>query len=639
MDPLNESRSDPTQPSGPDTESDIVGRGDETEETDTRIGQLVDERYKILDAMASGSMGAVYKAERVPVGKLVALKFLHASFAKDTEFQTRFERETRVMSKLSHPNCVSVVDFGVWQGAPYIAMEYVTGTTLRQMIDKGPIPIGRALVLARQIAAGLAHAHAQGVVHRDVKPANIMISDEVGTGDHVRILDFGLARLRGNVGRDATQTNVVVGTPNYMAPEQTIGGGTIDARTDIYACGVVMFEMISGERPFNAKDTMALLGMHRAAPTPKLKDRMNLMSGSVAIPEGVQELIEKAMAKSPDDRFQSAVELAEAIEELVGSRTSSEHKVPVIPLKRAQTDPAAIVTPSMIESDSGRIATTIKKERTEPVKQKSGGGAFLLLLLLLAAAAAAFYIKVLRTDDKPETDPNPIATPPAADAAGQVASATPDATEAPVVVIDAADVTADAADPAVALADAGTATVLMPDSTDEIEMDPLTADNPDPQPASDSAEDEAADAPDQIDENKVEMPPEPAKTVREAIEMIKDGKRELARQSLHALWKKSPNSAQIPFLLGNIYNDKLWWSVAMDHYKIAINKNGGYKGNAILNKNVINMLASPKTVRKAEAFIRSTIGRSARGYLANAAKHHKNGNVKKRAASLLKQIR
>ncbi|HEX8110679.1 MAG TPA: serine/threonine-protein kinase, partial [Kofleriaceae bacterium] len=187
-------------------------------EPDPRIGSVVDGRYKIIEAMAAGSMGVVYKAERVPVGKLVAIKFLHAPFANDSEFLARFERETRVMSKLNHPNCISVVDFGVWDGAPYLVMEYVSGTTLRALIDNGPMPPRRALALIRQIAAGLAHAHAQGVVHRDVKPANIMVSEEIGTGDHVRILDFGLARLRGAVGRDATQSNVVVGTPNYMAP-------------------------------------------------------------------------------------------------------------------------------------------------------------------------------------------------------------------------------------------------------------------------------------------------------------------------------------------------------------------------------------------------------------------------------------
>src|SRR5215470_3963023 len=117
---------------------------------DARIGGLVDERYRVLEAMASGSMGAVYKAERVPVGKLVAIKFLHASYANDSEFLARFERETRVMSKLAHPNCVSVVDFGVWEGTPYLVMEYVGGRTLRKILDDGALEPMRALAIARQ---------------------------------------------------------------------------------------------------------------------------------------------------------------------------------------------------------------------------------------------------------------------------------------------------------------------------------------------------------------------------------------------------------------------------------------------------------------------------------------------------------
>src|SRR6476619_4216291 len=140
---------------------------DETAEE--RVGTVIDGRYKIIELMAAGSMGSVYKPERVPVGKLVAIKFLHASFASDSEFQARFERETRVMSKLSHPNCVSVVDFGVWEDEPYLVMDFVAGTTLRAMIDKGPVAPPRALALTKQIAAGLAHAHAQEIVHRDIK--------------------------------------------------------------------------------------------------------------------------------------------------------------------------------------------------------------------------------------------------------------------------------------------------------------------------------------------------------------------------------------------------------------------------------------------------------------------------------------
>src|SRR6185312_5541408 len=250
--------------------------------------------------MAAGAMGEVYKAERVPVGKLVAVKFLHASFVSDSEFQARFDRETRVMSKLAHPNCVSVVDFGVWKDNPYLVMDFVAGTTLRKRLDdEGAQTPQQALALARQITAGLAHAHEQGIIHRDIKPANIMISDEIGHGERVRILDFGLARLRGNVGRDATQTNMVVGTPNYMAPEQTVPGSNIDARTDIY---------VVGDRPFHAEETLQLLGMHRAAPIPRIADRV---PEGTELPNGLQALIDKAMAKAPDARFQTAIELAQ----------------------------------------------------------------------------------------------------------------------------------------------------------------------------------------------------------------------------------------------------------------------------------------------------------------------------------------
>lgn len=605
-------------------------RDDDTEtDPDRRIGTLVDERYKILEAMASGSMGAVYKAERVPVGKLVAVKFLHASYAKDPEFLARFERETRVMSKLAHPNCVSVVDFGVWEGAPYLVMEYVAGTTLRALIDDETLPPARALLLTRQIAAGLAHAHAQGVVHRDVKPANIMISQEVGTGDHVRILDFGLARLRGNVGRDATQANVVVGTPNYMAPEQTIGGGTIDARTDIYAVGVVLFEMIAGVRPFAAEDTMALLGMHRAAPIPKLADKMET---AVPLPDGLQEIVDKAMAKAPEDRYQTAIELTEAIDELVGPRLTGKEE-----LSRPHH-----------KADSGAVASTLldvtrpetpkhTKRATEPrpvapTKPPKPRASLLgLLIVLLAGAAITVWYVKLRPAAAPAIDAGAgsgaIAMGPPIDATPIVA----DASEA-AAILDADLVLLDA----LAVGSAGSGS-----DSDEIEMDPEAATNPDPNAGTQTAEDEAPDAPETTEDAEKRQPAEPvlAPTVAEAVQQIKDGQRDLALASLRALWKQSPKSAYIPFLLGNIYNDRLWWSIAMDHYKAAINKNGRYRSNAVLNKNVIRMLASPKTERKATAFLRTTIGKWSVPYLKLAAKTEPNARVRKQAAALAKSIR
>ncbi|MEO7732795.1 MAG: protein kinase [Kofleriaceae bacterium] len=680
---------------------------------DPRIGSLVDERYRVLEAMASGSMGVVYKAERVPVGKIVAIKFLHATFANDAEFLARFERETRVMSKLTHPHCVSVVDFGVWDGAPYLVMEYVSGTTLRALIDNGPLPPRRALTLVRQIAAGLAHAHAQGVVHRDVKPANLMISEEIGTGDHARILDFGLARLRGAVGRDATQTNVVVGTPNYMAPEQTVGGGLIDARTDIYAVGIVLFEMISGDRPFQAEDTLALLGMHRAAPIPRLTDRV---PADLKLPRGLQELVEKAMAKSPGDRFQSAIELAAAIDEVAGARTADEQGGVIRHGTEARH--AAGKAPTMLDVSDGHVLTAAPPSMIARVPTPARGSwlGTLILLVVLAggAGAAVWWIKrdaltavSSATGADPRPDPaaakvEPSATrfdPAASDSSARPApspagsavagsagtpeigsaatgsAVAPEVTAAVVagsavepagravepagsavepagsmtrgsadaVAIDAGVAPADhpAAHPAEHPAEHLTEHPSEPAAGSDIEMDPATAVDPAPastKPANDA--DEAANAPATAEEaaKHVAAAPVRATTLASAVQLITDGKRDLAIASLRALWTKTPASAYIPFLLGNLYYDQRWWSVAMDHYAAAIKKNAKYRANPTLNRNVIRMLASTKTSRKAQGFLKYSVGKPALPYVRYAALHDPSAQVRKLSGWLARNI-
>ena len=179
-----------------------------------------------------GAMGAIYHAARVKLGRSVAIKFLEVSFtAEQTELVGRFEREARAMSRLGHPHCVSVIDFGVSK-TPYIVMEYVTGTSLDKLIAKGRTEPGRAIRIVRQVLAGLAHAHGQGIVHRDIKPANIMLTEATGTGDHARILDFGLAKLLDSASQDISTVNVVLGTPSYMSPEQS-RGESVDERSDI----------------------------------------------------------------------------------------------------------------------------------------------------------------------------------------------------------------------------------------------------------------------------------------------------------------------------------------------------------------------------------------------------------------------
>src|SRR3954469_22056873 len=212
-------------------------------------------------------MGVVYRGERMELGRPVAVKFLHPWIAAQQAFRTRFETEARAMSRLAHPNCVSVMDFGV-EGAPYLVMDYVTGVTLRKVLEAGRLAPPRAVNIARQLLAGVAHAHAQKIIHRDLKPDNLILSDTDGLPDHVRILDFGLAKLRDG---PAMTAGLAIGTPSYMSPEQTGAPGEIDGRTDIYAVGVVLFEMLAGRKPFIAEKVAEILLMHRESPVPSLR--------------------------------------------------------------------------------------------------------------------------------------------------------------------------------------------------------------------------------------------------------------------------------------------------------------------------------------------------------------------------------
>jgi serine/threonine-protein kinase len=251
-------------------------------------------------------MGVVYKGERVQLGRPVAIKFLHPWIASQAAFRSRFETEARAMSRLAHPHCVSVIDFGT-DGGPYLVMDYVTGRTLREVMDGGPLPADRALRIVRQLLAGLAHAHAQGIIHRDLKPENLILGVEAGLEDHLRILDFGLAKLRDG---PAMTTGLAVGTPSYMSPEQTGEGAAIDARTDLYAVGVLLFELLAGQKPFQSEKVGELILMHREAPPPALRT----LAPSGKFSAEIEAVILKAMAKGPDARFQTAADFAAALD-------------------------------------------------------------------------------------------------------------------------------------------------------------------------------------------------------------------------------------------------------------------------------------------------------------------------------------
>ena len=282
---------------------------------DDLIGAVLEGRYKVVERVAEGAMGIVYRGERVKLGRAVAIKFLHAWNADDAAARKRFEVEARAMARLEHPNCAAVIDVGEYDGAPYVVMDYVRGTTLRDVLDEGPIDAARAADITKQVLSGLAHAHELGIVHRDIKPANIMLSEKVGIGEMVKILDFGLARLRGSTG--SLTVGIAIGTPSYMSPEQ-IGGDTVDARTDLYACGVLLFEMLTGDKPFVADEPLDVLRMHREAQPPRASERAPAGRRDEVRP--FDDVILRALAKKPEDRFASAAELAAAIDGALRAR-------------------------------------------------------------------------------------------------------------------------------------------------------------------------------------------------------------------------------------------------------------------------------------------------------------------------------
>jgi eukaryotic-like serine/threonine-protein kinase len=295
-----------------------VERGDLT-------GAILDARYRVIEPVGQGAMGTVYRAERIKLGRIVAIKVLHDVLPNELSGRKRFEIEAMAMAKLEHPHCASVLDVGVHSDRPYVVMDFVSGQNLKDLIAGGPQPIARAIDIVRQVLSGLAHAHELGIIHRDIKPANLVLSQKTALGDHVKILDFGLARLH-DTGQNLT-SGIVVGTPAYMAPEQ-IRGHQLDGRADLYACGVLLFELVTGQKPFHseADDPIEVCRMHLKSPIPRLADKLP----GVEFGE-LEAIAAKALAKDRDDRYASAQEFAAALDALAARRPSRPSLPPVPP--------------------------------------------------------------------------------------------------------------------------------------------------------------------------------------------------------------------------------------------------------------------------------------------------------------------
>ena len=341
---------------------------------DPYIGRdILKGEFQILDKSGTGGMGSVYKANQVAMNRLVAVKILHRKLANRKDLMSRFRREARAMSHLTHPNTVKVMLYGELEdGSLYIVMEYLEGRNLNQTVrHEGALPVDRALPIMIQACGALEEAHRAGIVHRDLKPENIFLCNQGGLSDFPKVLDFGLAKVTEREMRPGslilTQEGMVFGTPEFMSPEQA-QGNSLTFASDIYSLAVILYEMLTGKLPFDAQTPVEFLQLHVAATPIGLNDRV----AGLVFPEGLAAVIAKALSKKPEDRYRSAAELATALRRYTTHAEGLE----------------AVVAPEPQADDARRPHAASPSNRSTVKYPRVGMG------LIVAVAAACLLIGV-----------------------------------------------------------------------------------------------------------------------------------------------------------------------------------------------------------------------------------------------------
>ena len=593
-------------------------------------GAILDGRYKVLEALAEGAMGVVYRAERLKLGRIVAIKVLHDELPSELSSRKRFEIEAMAMAKLEHPHCAAVLDVGTHEGKPFVVMDFVSGQDLKALIEQGRVPPARAVEIVRQVLSGLAHAHELGIIHRDIKPANIVLSQKAGLGDHVKVLDFGLARLQAETTSPLT-TGIVLGTPAYMAPEQ-IRGLAVDARTDLYSCGVLLMELLTRKKPFHSAkdDPIEVVSMHLKHAPPTLSE----LAPGVEFGD-LEAIVARALAKAPADRFQTAQEFVTALE---ATRSG--------PIKMAeQSGPISVAAEAV--SSSMMIPQGETKLGLVAV---AGTDAVPSAMLRAASAPIAHVASAPVPTEMPKVASGPVSpraflrhdTPiPAPDPSGLVSPVIPTRDETdPVGRVKGYDVAPMQLGPRnpdglpytrrqlaivgggvfavilliaiiaasrgvdkkqAAVADAGVA------GSGEIEMDPVRADDA-------------------------------AQTIARAAELAGNGEREAAIDLLTKARKRYPDNADLPYQAAKLYFSKLWWTDGLKNFRDAIRLDPAYRTDPELIKTVLKgFITTPTYNEELASFLRDDIGEPAKTFLEETTREHPNATKRARAAAELKR--
>jgi serine/threonine protein kinase len=359
---------------------------------DEFIGRQVDNaEYVIVDRIGSGGMGSVYKAEQPSMNRMVAIKVLHPRFATRDDLVARFRREARAMSQLSHPNTARVYKYGALDdGSVYFVMDYLEGRNLAvEVRDNGPMEAARAIAIMIQVCGALEEAHRAGIVHRDLKPENVFLTQQGGSADFPKVLDFGLAKMsEKQMGRGSmmfTQQGMVFGTPEFMSPEQA-QGEPLDQRSDIYSLALILYELITGKLPFDAKTPLDMMKAHVRDVPITLSERV---PGKKFWPE-FEAVVSKALAKAPDDRYPSAAAFGEALRDCVPTQAAPPPAAPAS-VPPSSPPPAASHASLAPASVSSATRSALRSEASSIALPMSRVPSLVLGLIIGASVATAGY--------------------------------------------------------------------------------------------------------------------------------------------------------------------------------------------------------------------------------------------------------
>lgn len=387
-------------------------------------GTILDGRYELLEPIGAGGVGEVYRARLLKLDRTVAVKVLHESLVTNANFVERFQREARAISRMHHPHCVAVLDFGVLESRPYLVLEYLPGRTVTSLLDAGPFPPARAVWIALQLLDVLSYFHGQNVIHRDLKSENLMLVSSGAIRDFLKVLDFGMAKIldKGEDDSQLSQAGLVPGTVSAMAPEQ-LQQLKPDNRIDIYATGILLFEMVVGHRPFRGSDPAVVARMQLETAPPRPREIL----GDAGLSGELERIILTALEKDRSKRFESAAKMVEALHRTPEGRATRTRMASVPPpLPPSVSAPQAPAGPSVVQAPASEPASLAPPPPQEASRPKivlpgrrrrwlAGAGAAAGALTLLAWASRSPREEVrppgpVAVQERPLT---PAAPPPA----------------------------------------------------------------------------------------------------------------------------------------------------------------------------------------------------------------------------------